>query len=57
LAESIIEKSPDLVADSIVCEGIKKGQESSLYSFGQKLLLEYFNAGVNTLPKLMCSKA
>lgn len=57
LALSVIEKSPEIVTEPIVCEAIRQGQKSALETFSKKAPPEAVAAGVVTAAELVCSKA
>jgi hydroxymethylpyrimidine/phosphomethylpyrimidine kinase len=57
LALSVIEKSPQMVTEPIVCDAIKTGQKYALETFAKNAPLEAFAAGVVTAAKLVCGKA
>ena len=52
LTLSVLQKSPDLATDPIICEGIKKGQH-----FAKTAPPEAVAAGVVTAAELVCSKS
>ena len=57
LALSVVEKSPEIVTQPLVCEAIKKGQKSGLQTFTNNASPEMISAGVVTAAELVCTKA
>jgi len=57
LALSVMEKSPEIVTDSVVCEAIRQGQKSGLDAFSKKASPEVVAAGVVAAADLVCNKA
>ena len=57
LTLSVMEKSPKIVTDSVVCEGIKEHQKSALQAFTSKAPPEVVTTGVITAAELVCNKA
>jgi len=57
LALSVMEKSPELVTEPIVCEAIRKGQKSALDTFAKNASPEAVAAGVVTAAELVCTKS
>jgi hypothetical protein len=57
LALSVLEKSPELATDPILCDAIKAGQKSGLETFVKNALPEVIAAGVVTTAELVCGKA
>lgn len=57
LALSVMEKSPEIVTEPVVCEAIRQGQKSALETFARKAPPEAVAAGVVTTAELVCSKA
>ena len=52
-----MEKSPEIVTEPIVCEGIRKGQKSALDTFAKNASPEAVAAGVVTAAELVCTKS
>ena len=57
LTLSVIEESPEIVTEPVVCEAIRQGQKSALETFARKAPPEAVAAGVVTTAELVCSKA
>jgi len=57
LALSVMEKSPEIVTEPIVCEAIRKGQKSALDTFAKNASPEAVAAGVVTAAELVCAKS
>ena len=57
LALSVMEKSPEIVTEPIVCEAIRKGQKSALDTFAKNASPEAVAAGVVTAAELVCTKS
>ena len=57
LTLSVLEKSPEIVTEPVVCEAIRQGQKSALETFARKAPPEAVAAGVVTTAELVCSKA
>ena len=57
LALSVIQKSPKIVTDPLICEGIRKGQKSALDTFAKNAPPEAVAAGVVTAAELVCTKS
>lgn len=57
LTLSVMEKSPELVTEPVVCEAIRQGQKSALETFAKTAPPEAVAAGVVTAAELVCSKA
>lgn len=57
LALSVMEKSPEIVTQPLVCEAIRKGQQSGLETFAKNASPEAVAAGVVTAAKLVCTKS
>lgn len=57
LALSVLQKSPEIVTDPIVCEAIRKGQKSGLENFVKNAPPEAVAAGVVTAAELVCGKS
>lgn len=57
LALSVMEKSPDIVTDPIVCESIRNGQKYGLEMFANNASPEVVAAGVVTAAQLVCAKS
>jgi hypothetical protein len=57
LALSVIEKSPQMVTEPVVCDAIKAGQKHALETFAKNAPPEAVAAGVVTAAELVCGKA
>ena len=57
LALSVIEKSPEIVTEPIICEGIRNGQKAALDTFSKHASPEAVAAGVVTAAELVCNKS
>jgi hypothetical protein len=57
LALSVVEKSPQMVTEPILCDAIKAGQKSALETFAKNAPPEAVAAGVVTAAELVCGKA
>ena len=57
LAFSVMEKSPEIVTEPLVCEAIQKGQKSGLETFAKNASPEAVAAGVVTAAELVCTKS
>ena len=57
LALSVMDKSPEIITQPIVCDAIKKGQKSGLQTFTTNASPEAVKAGVVTAAELVCNKA
>ena len=57
LALSVIQKSPEIVTDPLICEAIRNGQKSALDSFAKNASPEVVAAGVVTAAELVCAKS
>lgn len=57
LALSVMEKSPDIVTDPIVCQSIRNGQKYGLDTFANNASPEAVAAGVVTVAHLVCEKS
>ena len=57
LAVSVIEKSPEIATDSVVCEGLRNGQKAALETFAKNASPEVVAAGVVTAAELVCAKS
>jgi hypothetical protein len=57
LALSVLQKSPELATDPLICEAIQKGQKSGLDAFAKKVPPEAVAAGVVTAAELVCTKS
>ena len=57
LALSVMEKSPDIVTDSVICDAIRQGQQSGLDAFSKKASPEVVAAGAVAAADLVCNKA
>ena len=57
LALSVIEKSPKVVTEPVICEGIRKGQKAALDSLSKNASPEAVAAGVVTVAELVCTKS
>ena len=57
LTLSVIEKSPKIVPDPVICEGIRKGQQAALDKFSKNASPEVVAAGVVTAAELVCTKS
>jgi hypothetical protein len=57
LALSVIEKSPSIVSEPLMCEAMKAGQQSALETFSRTATPEIVAAGVVTAAELVCGKA
>ena len=56
LALSVMEKSPEIVTNLIVCEAIKQGQKSARDTFTKNLSTEAVSVGVVIVAELICTK-
>ena len=57
LALSVMEKSPEIVTDSVICDAIRQGQPAGLTAFSKKASPEVVAAGAVAAADLVCSKA
>jgi hypothetical protein len=57
LALSVMQKSPQMVTEPLVCNTIKAGQEHALETFAKNVPPEAVAAGVVTAVELVCGKA
>ena len=57
LALSVIERSPTIETEPIVCKAIRKGQKSGLDTFVKNASPEAVAAGVVTAAELVCIKS
>ena len=57
LALSVMEKSPKIVTEPVVCEAIREGQKSALDTFAKNASPEAVAAGVVTAAELVCTKS
>jgi hypothetical protein len=57
LALSVMEKSPKIVGEPILCEAIRQGQKSALETFTKQATPEAVSAGVVIAAELVCKKA
>jgi hypothetical protein len=57
LALSIMQKSPNINTDPMVCEGIRSGRESALDAFSAGLSPESVAMGVGVAAQLVCRKS
>lgn len=57
LALSVIEKSPKIETDPLVCQAIRKGQKSGLDTFVKNAPPEAVAAGITTAAELVCTKS
>ena len=57
LALSVMEKSPEIITDPVICEAIEKGQKSALETFAKNQPPEVIAAGVIPAAKLICNKS
>lgn len=57
LALSVIEKSPEIVTQPVVCEAIQKGQKSALETLAENAPPEVIAAGVISAAELVCGKS
>jgi hypothetical protein len=57
LALSVIEKSPNITTDSVICESIKRGEQIGLENFIKNAPPEAVKAGVVTAAELVCNKS
>lgn len=54
---SVVEKSPELVTEPIICEAIKNAQKSGLESFAKNLPPEAVANTIVTAAELVCAKS
>jgi hypothetical protein len=57
LALSVMQKSPEIVGEPIMCEAIRQGQKSALETFAKQATPEAVSAGVVVAAELLCKKA
>jgi hypothetical protein len=57
LALSVVEKSPDLKTESVICDAIKNCQKSGLEAFAKSAPPEAVTASVVAAAELVCNKA
>lgn len=57
LTLSVMEKSPKIVTEPVMCEAIRQGQQSALETFAKNAPPEAVAAGVVTEAELVCGKA
>jgi len=57
LALSVMEKSPQIVTEPIVCQAIQNGQKSALDVFAKNASPEAVAAGVVIAAELVCTKS
>lgn len=57
LTLSVMEKSPQIVTEPIICEAIKAGQKSALETFAKNAPPEAVAASVVATAELVCGKA
>jgi hypothetical protein len=57
LALSVMGKSPQVLTDPVVCDGIRTGQKYALETFAKNAPQEVVAAGVVTAAELVCNKA
>lgn len=57
LALSVIQKSPEIVTDPLVCESIRAGQKAGLDAFSKTASPEAISAGVVIVAELVCTKS
>ena len=57
LALAVMEKSPEIVTEPVVCEAIRQGQKSGLEAFAKRASPEVVTAGAVAAAELVCSKA
>lgn len=59
LALSVLEKSPKIVTEPVICEAIRKGQKSAIDTFAKNASPEAVAAGVVvvTAVELVCTKS
>lgn len=57
LALSVIEKSPEISTEPLICEGVRKGQKAALDNFAKNASPEAVAAGVVTAAELVCTKS
>jgi len=57
LALSVMEKSPEIVTEPVVCEAIRQGQKSGLEAFAKKASPEVVASGAVAAAELVCNKA
>lgn len=57
LTLSVMEKSPEIVTEPVVCEAIRQGQKSALETFAKNAPPEAVAADAVTAANLVCGKA
>ena len=57
LALSVMQKSPEIVTDPLVCEAIRAGQKAGLETFAKTASPEAISAGVVIAAELVCTKS
>ena len=57
LISIVLKKSPEIVTEPIICEGIRNGQKSALETFQNGLSPEAIAAGVGTTAQIVCTRA